>query len=71
MPFGGVLVYSYGGQTYRNATWRQTGTEVYWEANDRFCEFRGTLRGTVLTGKSWNQPGGQWTLTVKKQTAGK
>jgi hypothetical protein len=61
--------------TYNNAryvgigTWQQDGTHIYWEANDRYCEFEGTLTGTTITGKSWNKPGGNWTLTVKRRIA--
>src|SRR3954451_2025338 len=33
----GVLIYSYGGRTHANGTWKQQGDGVYWEANNRFC----------------------------------
>jgi hypothetical protein len=54
---------------HRNiGTWQQDGTRIYWEANGRYCEFEGTLSGTTITGKSWNKPGGNWTLTVKRKS---
>ena len=47
-------------------TWRQDGTRIYWESCEKYCEFVGTLTGTTVTGRSWNKPGGNWTLTVKR-----
>jgi hypothetical protein len=64
----GRITMSYNGRRHQNiGTWHQDGTRVYWEANNRYCEFEGTLSGTTITGKSWNQPGGNWTLCVKRK----
>jgi hypothetical protein len=66
----GRISMTYNGNRHLNiGTWQQDGTRIYWEANNRYCEFEGTLTGTTITGKSWNKPGGQWTLTVKRKTA--
>ena len=65
-----MLVYAYNGVTYRNGTWKQEGAEVYWETNNKYCEFRGTVRDGVLTGKAWNQAGGTWQLTITRQPPG-
>lgn len=65
----GRITMSYNGNRYVNiGTWRQDGRSVYWEANNRYCEFEGTLTGTTITGRSWNKPGGKWTLTVKRKS---
>jgi hypothetical protein len=65
----GRMTMSYNGARFANiGTWKQDGTRVYWEANNRYCEFEGTLSGTTITGQSWNQPGGKWTLTVKRKS---
>ncbi len=66
----GRLTLEYQGATYPNCgTWRQSGTDVYWETNNKYCEFEGTLKGTTVTGKSWNKPGGKWVLTVRRTMA--
>ena len=66
----GRMTLTYGGRTYANCgTWKRTGNQIYWETNNQFCEFEGTLDGTTLRGKAWNKPGGTWTLTVKLKTA--
>jgi hypothetical protein len=65
----GRISMSYNGLRHQNiGTWQQDGTRVYWEANQRYCEFEGTLTGTTITGRSWNKPGGKWTLTVKRKS---
>lgn len=64
----GRISMTYSGRRHHNiGTWTQEGTRVYWEANKRYCEFEGTLRGTTITGHSWNKPGGNWTLTVRRK----
>ena len=66
----GRMTLTYGGSTHHNCgTWRQAGTEIYWETNGKYCEFEGRLAGTTIRGRSWNQPGGKWNLTVKRKTA--
>ncbi|HET6574445.1 MAG TPA: hypothetical protein VFG68_12630 [Fimbriiglobus sp.] len=63
---GGVLVYTYLGNTYSNGTWKQTGAKVYWETNNRFAEFEGTVSGAVMAGEAWNVAGGRWKLKMKR-----
>ncbi len=50
-------------------TWTQNGNRVYWETCGKYCEFDGTLTGTTVTGRAWNRPGGNWTLTFKRKPA--
>ena len=64
---GGVLKYSYRGATWRNATWRQEGDKVYFEMNQKFREFEGTMAGDVISGKSWNTRGDKWLLVILPQ----
>jgi hypothetical protein len=68
----GRMSLTYQGSRYANCgTWHQTGTSVYWETHQKYCEFEGKLTGTTVRGKSWNQPGGKWELTVKRTAAPK
>ncbi|GIW81065.1 MAG: hypothetical protein KatS3mg105_2872 [Gemmatales bacterium] len=65
---GGVLQYSYNGNTYRNGTWKQHGPNVYFEANQKYWEFEGVIRGDVIVGKSWNRAGRKWPImTMRRQ----
>jgi opacity protein-like surface antigen len=63
---GGVLVYSYNGQTYTSGSWKQTGVKIYWETNKRYAEFEGTVTGNEMAGKAWNVAGGRWDLKMKR-----
>jgi len=67
----GTLAYSYNGQTFRNATWKQDGATVTFDCNDGFYQFRGTVRPGELAGKSWNSDGAKWDLKIKPQAAAK
>jgi opacity protein-like surface antigen len=62
----GTLVYSYNGQTYTSGSWKQEGARVYWETNNRYCEFEGTVKGSEMAGKAWNVTGGKWELKMKR-----
>ena len=62
----GSLTYSYNGNTYNRGSWTQKGKEIYWEMNDKYCEFKGTITKETITGNSWNVRGGSWDITVKK-----
>lgn len=66
----GHLTMTHSGRRYINVgTWKQDGRKVYWEANEKYCEFEGTVTGTTIKGRSWNKPGGKWELTIKRKTA--
>jgi hypothetical protein len=63
----GVLVYTYNGTTYRNGTWKQDGKKVYWECNNRYCEYDGTVERDELRVRAWNVAGGRWELVIKRR----
>ena len=66
----GSMSLTYGGTRHANCgTWQQTGTNIYWETNGKYCEFEGKLTGTSISGRSWNKPGGKWQLTVRRKAA--
>jgi hypothetical protein len=62
---GGVLTYSYNGAAYSNGTWKQDGERIYWEFNERYCEFEGKISGDTISVNAWNVKGGKWELTIK------
>jgi hypothetical protein len=50
----GSMTYSYNGATHTNGHWKQDGTKIYWECNNKYCEFEGKLDGNDISGKAWN-----------------
>ncbi len=68
----GRISMTYMGTRHQNiGTWKQDGAKVYWESCEKYCEFDGTIKGTTITGRSWNKPGGNWTLTVRRKNGPK
>ena len=61
----GRLTYSYGSSCWRNGTWTLDGDKLYWEVNQKYAEFNGTVKDGVVTGSAHNVAGGNWTLTFK------
>ena len=62
---GGVVRYSLVGATLRDMNWRQEGGTVYLAANNKYSEFRLTVRGDRLVGEGRNQGGEVWKLDMK------
>jgi len=62
----GVLAYYYNGTSYRNGTWKQDGTTIYFETNGKFREFRGKVKGDEIKGDSWNIKGHEWETVIYK-----
>jgi hypothetical protein len=56
----GGLTYSYQNATHKTGSWKSEGNSLYVEMNNKYCEFRGTLAGTVLEGDSWNVAKLRW-----------
>jgi hypothetical protein len=67
----GELTYSYGGNCWRNGTWKVDGDTLTWEVNQGYAEFEGTMKDGVVTGTAKNVAGGNWTLTFKKDAEAK
>lgn len=62
---GGTLVYTYpNGQVYRNGTWQLQGDYLYFEANQKFREFRARVGSSRIEGPSWNKTGSKWRTTM-------
>jgi hypothetical protein len=63
---GGVLVYRYNGQTYRNGTWKQDGNRLTFECNKKYRECRASVRGDRIEGDSWNVAGARWQTSLAR-----
>ena len=50
----------------RKATWKLDGNKIYFEFNNRYSEYRGTLKGDVMEGTAENARGRTWTWKFRK-----
>ena len=57
---GGTMTVSYNKTSFNKASWRQDGDKVYFEMNDRYCEFDGKFVGDAIEGQSHNVAGRKW-----------
>jgi hypothetical protein len=62
----GKMTVSYNGASYNKAGWNQDGDKVYYEMNDRYCEFEGKLSGETIEGETHNVRGKRWTTNLTK-----
>jgi hypothetical protein len=62
----GKMTYGYRNNTHTTASWKQDGDKVYYEMNDRYCEFDGTLAGDVIDGQNHNVQGRTWTTRLTR-----
>jgi hypothetical protein len=56
---GGMSV-SYNKTSFTKASWKQDGDNVYYEMNDRYCEFEGKFVGDTIEGQTHNVAGRRW-----------
>src|SRR3954454_16971989 len=62
----GKMTVSYNGASYNKAGWKQDGDKVYYEMNDRYCEFEGKFSGEAIEGETRNVRGKRWTTSLTK-----
>jgi hypothetical protein len=62
----GAMTVSYNGSSYNRASWKQDGDKIYYEMNDRYCEFEGKLAGDAIEGETHNVVGKQWTTRLTR-----
>ena len=65
LPEGGMKV-TYGGSSFTTASWKQTEDKIYWEMNNKYCEFDGKVVGDTIDGKSHNVTKKEWITTMKR-----
>jgi hypothetical protein len=51
---------TYGVGKHHGGLWRLEGNTVYFELNNAFRMFRGTVQGDLILGQSWNVAGTRW-----------
>ena len=63
----GVLSYKSNSGFWRNGSWKQTGTQLYIETNNKYYEAVGDLVGDVVeSGQCWNRAGLKATWTGRR-----
>ena len=62
----GKMTVSYNGSSYNRAGWKQDGDRVYYEMNDRYCEFEGKFVGGAIEGETHNVRGRRWPTTLTR-----
>jgi hypothetical protein len=62
----GKMTVSYNGASYNRASWRQDGDRVYYEMNDRYCEFNGKFVGDAIDGDTQNVRGRTWSTRLTR-----
>jgi hypothetical protein len=62
---------TYGPAKHHDGAWRLEGNVVYFELNDAYRMFRGTVRGNVIQGESWNIAGTRWQTRLIRVSAPK
>lgn len=50
----------------RRASWSLSGNDIYFEFNNRYSEYRGTIKGDVMSGRAENTQGRRWTWSFRK-----
>ena len=62
----GKMTVTYNGSSYNRASWKQDGDKVYYEMNNRYCEFNGKFVGDLIEGDTHNVTGKRWTTRLTR-----
>ena len=65
----GTLYYKSPSGFHTNGTWKQDGTSIYMETNNRYSEYQGRISGTHIEGNAWNVKDKHWTWVADKHGA--
>lgn len=62
----GTMTVSYNKTRFSTATWKQDADKIYWEMNNKYCEFEGKMNGDTIEGESHNVVGKKWTTKMTR-----
>ena len=62
----GTMNVSYKTTRFNRASWKQDGDKIYWEMNNKYCEFEGKMNGDVIEGESRNVTGKKWATKMTR-----
>jgi hypothetical protein len=63
----GTITNGYNMNKWNNGTWKLEGNNLYFEMNNKYLQFRGTVTGNIIHGKAWNVNGSRWQTRFSKQ----
>jgi hypothetical protein len=62
----GTVTHGYNQRANRGGSWTFDGTNLYFEVNKKYREFKGTVVGDTIKGNSWNVKGKRWDTNLKR-----
>jgi hypothetical protein len=62
----GTLSYKSPTGSFKNGTWKQSGSAVYFETKGRSSEYLGEISGKTMQGRAWNTKDREWTWKATK-----
>jgi hypothetical protein len=62
----GTVVAHYNGTHVKAASWKQDGDKVWFELNNKYCEFDGKIVGDRIEGQCHNVAGTRWDVVLTK-----
>jgi len=63
----GALYYKSPSGSHTNGTWKQNGSSIYMETNNKYSEYQGRISGTHMEGNAWNTQNRKWTWVADLQ----
>jgi hypothetical protein len=67
----GKITYTYNDRTFRNGSWQWQGNALYFETNNKYYEFRGSVQGNLIDGESSNVKGIRWHTSMRRLASSK
>jgi hypothetical protein len=62
-----VLKYTTKYGTFTTASWKQAGAAIYFETNNKYAEYHGTIDGGRMSGKAGNVKNLRWTWKATRE----
>jgi hypothetical protein len=63
---GGQVTAMYNGAPVKAASWKQDGDKIWFELNNKYCEFDGKIVGDRIEGQCHNVAGTRWDVVLTK-----
>jgi hypothetical protein len=62
----GQVTVMYNGSPIKAASWKQDGDKIWFELNNKYCEFNGKIVGDRIEGQCHNVAGTRWDVVLTK-----
>ncbi|MEO2088922.1 MAG: hypothetical protein ABGY75_05420 [Gemmataceae bacterium] len=64
LPEGKISYKHANGSTYTQGSWKQEGSKLYWECNQKYAEFNLEFKDGQFEGNAHNVTGKQWKIIL-------